>query len=164
MVRVVALAACTLFGVGLAGCTNASDGKARLPSRSLSTATLVPLAAPSTGASSVPPRVAARLTGKFTASPLVFASARLGLVTIAGFVGASSVVSSWQERTTDGGRTWAAGPVAHTGDGRYPAPVASTQVGLAFVSRSAGWAYQPSLFFTRDGGLTWQPEPRGRQG
>jgi hypothetical protein len=101
----------------------------------------------------------ARLVGKFTANSILFASRDVGLVTITGFVGDSAVVSSWQERTTDGGRRWKAGPVAHTSDGRYPAPTPSTQSGLAFVSASTGWAYQPSLFYTRNGGLTWAPAP-----
>lgn len=108
-----------------------------------------------TASSSAPARP---LVGKFTASAIAFAG-QLGVVTIAGFVGDSSELSSWQERTTDGGRTWAAGPVTHTTDGRYPEPAPTTQIGLAFASASAGWAYQPSLFYTRDGGSTWQAEP-----
>lgn len=130
--------------VGIAGCSSDTSRRA-----GTSGARLTP----------EPHTRAAALIGKFTAAPIVFADARLGLVTIAGFVGDSTTVSSWQERTTDSGRTWTAGPVAHTSDGRYPTQVATTQIGLAFGRGSAGWAYQPSLFFTQDGGLTWQPEP-----
>jgi photosystem II stability/assembly factor-like uncharacterized protein len=141
--------------ISLTSCTGSAGDEQPRSGRYVPSA---PASSPAAAASSRAPQPA-RLTGKFTASPLVFLDARTGLLTIGGFAGNSARVSSWQERTTDGGRTWTAGPVAHTGDGRYPMPVASTQVGLAFKSGAAGWAYQPSLFFTRDGGGTWQREP-----
>ena len=98
------------------------------------------------------------LTGKFSATPIAFATAQVGLVMINGFAGSSGEASSWQERTTDGGVTWVADPVTHAQGG------ASTQIGLSFVSASEGWAYQPNLLFTTDGGATWQPEPKGPAG
>ncbi len=101
-----------------------------------------------------------RLVGKFSANPIVFSSLDIGVVSVSGFVRSSTVVSSWQERTTDGGRHWRAGPVRHTGDGRYPTPVVSTQVGSVFTSSADGWAYGPSLFFTTDGGVSWHAETR----
>ena len=154
----LALTSVVLFAVSVTGCTGSSGGGERAPSRSQNTSISAEVE-PSSGASSAA-RGPARLTGKFTASPLVFQNARIGLVTIGGSLEHHQrEVSSWQERTSDGGRTWTVGPVAHTGIGRNPTPVPSTQIGLAFGSNSGAWAYQPSLFFTRDGGLSWQPEP-----
>lgn len=148
----------TSFAISVTACTGPSAAHRPAPARHAVTSAPSRVSSPAT--SSAHPRTArARLTGKFKANPLVFSSARLGLVTIGGFLGRSAQVTSWQERTTDGGRTWTAGPVAHTDDGRHPAQVATTQVDSVFASSSAGWAYGPSLFFTRDGGLTWHPEP-----
>lgn len=142
----------------VSGCTGNQSSTAR-QTHTAGPSTPAPVQVTQTSGSSSSATTSKRLLGKFTASPIVFANQQLGLVTIGGFVGTSRTVSSWQERSTDGGRTWLAGPVAHTSDGRSPSPAATTQLGLAFVSSSAGWAYQPSLFYTRDGGQSWAPAP-----
>src|SRR5690349_6461914 len=90
--------------------------------------------------------------GKYQASGIAFTDRETSFAAIAGYAGASTTLESWIERTTDGGRHWAAGRPA-SGQ-QQPA----AQVGMAFVSAQRGWAYEPGMFFTRDGGVTWRAE------
>jgi photosystem II stability/assembly factor-like uncharacterized protein len=92
------------------------------------------------------------LQGKYQALAIAFPGRGTGIAAIAGYAGASTTVRSWIERTTDGGRHWAASRPA-SGQ-RQP----GAQAGMAFVSAQQGWAYGPGLFFSRDGGATWQAE------
>jgi hypothetical protein len=99
-----------------------------------------------------PPRMPRLLEGKYQTLAIAFPGRDTGIAAIAGYAGASTTVRSWIERTTDGGRHWAASRPA-SGQ-RQP----GAQAGLAFVSAQQGWAYGPGLFFSRDGGATWRAE------
>jgi photosystem II stability/assembly factor-like uncharacterized protein len=92
------------------------------------------------------------LQGKFQALAFVSPGRRVGIASFLGFPGGSTTVWSWIARTSDGGRHWTAGPPAR--GQRQP----GAQSGLAFTSTRQGWAYEPGLFFTRDGGATWRSE------
>lgn len=93
------------------------------------------------------------LTGKFDAPVVAFGSASSGLVELGGYVGTSSTLYTWFDRTGDGGATWSAGHVT-----RRP-HAASTQIGVTFTGEQFGWAYQPSLDRTDDAGRSWRSEP-----
>lgn len=148
---------CGVIAVACAACTSGS------PRANLRTAPVTESAAHSSVTVSSPPghpkpaaSIRHRLRGKFNVGPIVFNTDRVGDVFVGGFVGQSDRISSWQERTIDGGQHWTAGAVAHSGAGRSPVPRASTQINAVAVSRSTGWDYQPSLFFTTDAGVHWQ--------
>lgn len=92
------------------------------------------------------------LHGKYQALGIAFPDRETGFAAIAGYPGTSTTLESWIERTADGGMHWLASrPVS----GQHQP---GAQVGLAFVSARQGWAYEPGLFFTRDGGVTWLAE------
>lgn len=98
---------------------------------------------------------AAGSNGDFYPSAITFGSASSGLVTAAfeiGYPVTSSTPYAWFDSTTDGGRTWGLVPV----EPGEAAPAA--QLGVAFLNAEDGWAYGERLYFTTDGGQTWQPE------
>lgn len=90
--------------------------------------------------------------GKYQANAIAFPGRDTGIATISGFTGESTTVRSWIVRTADGGMHWTASAPAA---GQHQP---GAQLGMAFVSARQGWAYGPDLFFTRDGGATWQAE------
>ena len=92
------------------------------------------------------------LKGKYQALAIAFPSRDTGITAILGYADQSTTLRSWIERTTDGGRHWAASRPAI---GQYQP---GAQAGMAFVSAQQGWAYLPGLFFTRDGGVIWRAE------
>ena len=132
----ITLSGAIVAGVVLAGCASSSAAHVTTtPSKPTS-----------------PPRMPRLLQGKYQALAIAFPDRGTGIAAIAGYVGASRTVRSWIERTTDGGRHWAASRAA-SGQ-RQP----GAQAGMAFVSARLGWAYGPGLFFSRDGGATWRAE------
>jgi len=100
-----------------------------------------------------PPRMPGLLQGKYQAIAIAFPGRDTGIAAISGYAGESTTIRSWIERTTDGGGHWAASRPA---SGQHQP---GAQGGLAFASAQQGWAYTPGLFFTRDGGATWEAEP-----
>src|SRR5436309_2847370 len=58
--------------------------------------------------------------------------------------------------TTDGGRTWHTMPAPHAEVGMWDPGTGSRRVQeLRFANTKDGWAFNPSLFATHDGGKTW---------
>jgi photosystem II stability/assembly factor-like uncharacterized protein len=122
-------------------------GRATSGSASSATATPSGLAGAGSGA-----RLRDLLHGKYQALEIAFPGRDTGFTAISGYAGASSTLRSWIERTADGGASWTASRMA-SGEHQPGA-----QTGMAFVSARQGWAYEPGLFFTRDGGATWRAE------
>lgn len=143
----------------VAGCASTGALAGRVTSSGTSHASTAPstlAGSPSHAARSArvggPPRMPGLLQGKYQALAIAFPSRDTGITAILGYAGQSTTLRSWIERTTDGGRHWAASQPAI---GQHQP---GTQAGMAFVSAQQGWAYLPGLFFTRDGGVTWQAE------
>jgi photosystem II stability/assembly factor-like uncharacterized protein len=154
-----ALSAATVAAVVLAGCASARAPAGRVTSSSTSHATATPPKpagspgnAPGSATSTSPPRMPGLLQGKYQALAIAFPDRDTGIAAISGYAGESTTVRSWIERTTDGGRHWAASRPAI---GQHQP---GAQAGMAFASAQQGWAYGPDLFFTRDGGATWRAE------
>jgi photosystem II stability/assembly factor-like uncharacterized protein len=154
----IGLWAAVVAAVVLAGCASAGGPAGRVTSgASHATATPSRSAGPP-GNTSGPAASGSRsrrpglLRGKYQALAIAFADRDTGLAAIAGFGGESTTVRSWIERTADGGRHWVA---SRSAIGQHQP---SAQNGMALVSAQQGWAYDPDLFFTRDGGATWRAE------
>jgi photosystem II stability/assembly factor-like uncharacterized protein len=156
----VALWAAVVAAGVLAGCASAGAPAGPLTSSNPSHAAAAPAKGarlPSSAAGSAtassPRRRPGLLQGKYQAIAIAFPDLNTGITAIVGFAGDSTTAQSWIERTTDGGRHWAAGQPA---SGQHQP---GAQGGMAFASTHKGWAYLPDLFFTRDGGATWRAEP-----
>jgi photosystem II stability/assembly factor-like uncharacterized protein len=154
------LPAAIVAAVVLAGCASAGAPAGRVPGSSTSHATAAPSRpagapsnAPGSATAGSPPRRPGLLQGKYQALAIAFPDRDTGIAAISGYAGQSTTIRSWTERTSDGGRHWAASRPASGQD--QP----GAQAGMAFVSAQQGWAYGPGLFFTRDGGATWRAEP-----
>ena len=93
------------------------------------------------------------MAGKFSANVMAFPSPSHGLIAIGGFPRNRSTLVGWFDRSTDAGRRWTVG--RHSSG----ATKAATQIGMTFSSAQQGWAYQPDLLFTTDGGMTWHADP-----
>ena len=66
-------------------------------------------------------------------------------------------------RSSDLGRTWQTTPLSGSGQTAGADLGPGWANGLAFTSPSVGWAFNPGLYRTLDGGASWQAVPAGEQ-
>jgi photosystem II stability/assembly factor-like uncharacterized protein len=62
------------------------------------------------------------------------------------------------DRTSDGGRTWGAGVVPLAPPGASAAAPENAATRIRFADPLDGWAFNPALYSTHDGGATWRQE------
>lgn len=150
----------TFVVVAVAGCGTGSGGAGRATGSSSPQPTPIPsgVASPtgSPSRSSVPsvrPGTRGLWHGSYQARSIALPGGGVGVAVINGSAGENGPFVSVIERTTDGGRTWAAGRWV-VGEDQPGA-----QTGMVFGSAQQGWVYGPELFFTRDGAATWHAAP-----